>query len=192
MGRRYGYARVDEGAAAAKLRLLWDELLDHGCFMVRDEHVDGRIPAAERPALMRLLDLMESGDSLVAVDFEQVARSPDDLLRLIHRLARCGIHLVIARVSLDTALPEGRSFVGMLEAYARFGETQWRRRQRAGIERARIAGRYRGRRPIPEEKIQAVTALVETGRPVAEACREIGIGRATWYRAKAGRGSEGR
>jgi DNA invertase Pin-like site-specific DNA recombinase len=54
----------------------------------------------------------------------------------------------------------------------------------AGLEAARARGKKGGRKvEAPLRQMQAMAKLVESNEiTVAEACRELGIGRTTWYR----------
>lgn len=55
--------------------------------------------------------------------------------------------------------------------------------QRLGIERAKQAGKYNGRKPTGMAKADEVKALVAQGVAKAEIARRLGIGRASVYRA---------
>ncbi len=56
-------------------------------------------------------------------------------------------------------------------------------RQREGIDVAKEEGRYKGRKPIEETKLQRVQALVEGGMSIRKAVSEVGIARRTYYKA---------
>ena len=56
-------------------------------------------------------------------------------------------------------------------------------RQREGIDIAKEDGKYKGRKPIEETKLQQVQILIQTGTSVSKAVTEVGIGRRTYYKA---------
>ena len=56
-------------------------------------------------------------------------------------------------------------------------------RQREGIEIAKADGKYKGRKPVNEAKLQQVQKLVDNGSSVSKAVFEVGIGRRTYYKA---------
>jgi hypothetical protein len=56
-------------------------------------------------------------------------------------------------------------------------------RQREGIDIAKADGKYKGRKPINEAKLQQVQKLVDNGTSVSKAVSEVGIGRRTYYKA---------
>ena len=55
--------------------------------------------------------------------------------------------------------------------------------QREGINVAKGDGKYKGRKPIEEIKLQQVQTLVKSGISVSKAVSEVGIGRRTYYKA---------
>lgn len=56
-------------------------------------------------------------------------------------------------------------------------------RQREGIDIAKEEGRYKGRKPIQERKLQHVQTLVEGGMSLSNAVSEVGIARRTYDKA---------
>jgi DNA invertase Pin-like site-specific DNA recombinase len=56
-------------------------------------------------------------------------------------------------------------------------------RQREGIDIAKEGGKYKGRKPIEETKLQQVLTLVQDGTSVSKAVTEVGIGRRTYCKA---------
>jgi DNA invertase Pin-like site-specific DNA recombinase len=51
------------------------------------------------------------------------------------------------------------------------------------IDIAKEEGRYKGRKPIEETKLQQVQTLVDGGMSVSKAVSEVGIGKRTYYKA---------
>lgn len=56
-------------------------------------------------------------------------------------------------------------------------------RQRESIDIAKEGGKYKGRKPIEEMKLQQVQTLIQGGTSVSKAVIEVGIGRRTYYKA---------
>jgi DNA invertase Pin-like site-specific DNA recombinase len=69
-------------------------------------------------------------------------------------------------------------------AFAEFERSLIRERTLAGLEAARQRGKKGGRKvQAPLKQMKAMARLVDSGETsVAEVCRELGIGRTTWYR----------
>lgn len=55
-------------------------------------------------------------------------------------------------------------------------------RQREGVAKAKKAGKYKGRKPLPLEIQEKVKHLIKHGTSKAEAARQLKIGEASVYR----------
>ena len=69
----------------------------------------------------------------------------------------------------------------MLEVFAEFETNLRRERQMEGIEKAKEKGVYKGRKPSID--VIAVKELKEKGLGASAIAKELGIGRASVYRA---------
>lgn len=54
-----------------------------------EEHISGSVPASERPAFIRLLDRMESGDVLIVTKLDRLGRNAMDIRKTVEQLAAC-------------------------------------------------------------------------------------------------------
>jgi DNA invertase Pin-like site-specific DNA recombinase len=79
------------------------------------------------------------------------------------------------------AMSMGKLILGILGAVAEFETDIQRERQREGIERAKAAGVYRGRKPSVDA--EAVHELHDQGLGATEIAAKLCIGRASVYRA---------
>ncbi len=70
----------------------------------------------------------------------------------------------------------------MLAAIAEFERRIMLERQREGINIAKEEGRYKGRKPIEETKLQQIQTLVDGGMSVSKAVSEVGVARRTYYK----------
>ena len=77
----------------------------------------------------------------------------------------------------------GKLVLGILGAVAEFEADIRKERQLEGIAKAKAAGVYKGRKPTVN--VEAVKALKVSGKGPAEIAKELGIGRASVYRALA-------
>jgi len=84
---------------------------------------------------------------------------------------------------IDTSTPAGRAFLQMLGVFAEFETAIRKERQLEGIARAKEAGVYRGRKATINP--EAVKALAAEGLGPSEIAKQMGIGRASVYRALA-------
>lgn len=56
-------------------------------------------------------------------------------------------------------------------------------RQREGIELAKAAGKYKGRKPVANAELRArIDRMLESGKSKAEVAAELGISRTTLYK----------
>jgi DNA invertase Pin-like site-specific DNA recombinase len=82
---------------------------------------------------------------------------------------------------VDTSTSTGKLLLGMLAAIAEFETDIRKERQREGIERAKAAGVYKGRKPSVD--VIAVRQLRDEGVSPTEIAKRLRIGRASVYRA---------
>jgi DNA invertase Pin-like site-specific DNA recombinase len=71
----------------------------------------------------------------------------------------------------------------MFAAVAQFEREVMLERQREGIAKAKAENKYKGRKPTARAKAPQVLKLHRDGKSVAAIARELGIGRASVYRA---------
>jgi len=130
------------------------------------------------------LDFVREGDTLVVTRLDRLARSVGDLHRIVETLTSKGVAFkCISQSGVDTDSSTGRLMLAVLGAVAMFENDIRLERQREGIEKAKLAGKYRGRKPtINPERVKE---LRQTGMGPAAIARELQIARASVYRALA-------
>lgn len=102
----------------------------------------------ERPQLQAMLDFAREGDTIYVHDFSRLARSVSDLLRITDLLQSKNISLVSNKENIDTSTPTGKLMLTMIAAINEFERENLLERQREGIEIAKRAGKYKGRKEI--------------------------------------------
>ena len=124
------------------------------------------------------------GDTVVVSEFRQLAGSARDVLILLHRLYSAKVEFASLRENFHTATGQGRETLRVLSALAEMEEERMLRRQK-NVEKAKAAGRYKGRTPlaIDEEKFRAVCTRWRAGEMTAVAAmRLLGLKPNTFYR----------
>jgi DNA invertase Pin-like site-specific DNA recombinase len=176
---KIGYCRVSttEQNMTPQLELLHKA----GCQEIFKEKLSGSNIA--RPELRKLLDYIRKGDTVTVTKLDRLARSTKDLLSIAEEIKKKGAGLEVLNINLDTKSPTGQLMLTMLAAIAEFEKGIMLERQREGIDIAKEDGKYKGRKPIEETKLQQVQALVQGGTSVSKAVSEVGIGRRTYYKA---------
>ena len=85
---------------------------------------------------------------------------------------------------MDTSTSTGKLLLGVLASIAEFEADIRKERQREGIERAKAAGVYRGRKAAIDRT--SVQTLRLQGVTPTEIAKKLKIGRASVYRVLAG------
>lgn len=174
-----GYARVS--SVGQSLDVQEAALLAAGCDKVFAEKRTGTTTDG-RAELERALDYVREGDLFVVTRIDRLARSVTDLYQIVERLNAKGVDFrAVQQVQVDTTTAAGKMLLGILSLFAEFETNLRRERQREGIEKAKAAGRYRGR-PATVDKA-AVRALHGEGVKPAVIAKRLKIGVSTVYAA---------
>ena len=110
------------------------------------EKVSGK--DTNRPQLQAMLEFAREGDTIYIHDFSRLARSTEDLLRIVKELQNKGIHLVSNKENIDSSTPTGKLMLTMIGAINEFERTNLKERQAEGIAIAKEQGKYKGRKKI--------------------------------------------
>ena len=160
-----------------------EALKKHGIDRWFIEKISGK--NMERPELQKMLDVVQPGDTVFIHDFSRLARSTKDLLELVERFQKAGVHLVSNKENLDTSTPTGKLMLTMIAAINEFERQNMLDRQREGIAIAKAQGKYKGRKEVEydanlfEILSEQVSSRVLT---VSEAAKQLGVSRQKWYR----------
>jgi DNA invertase Pin-like site-specific DNA recombinase len=174
-----GYARVS--SSSQNLAIQEEQLSHAGCEKIFAEKVTGT-SRDDRRALADCLDWVREGDTLVVTRLDRLARSGRDLHDIIAHLSakRVGFRC-LQQGAVDTTTSMGKLILGILGAVAEFETDIRKERQREGIERAKAAGVYQGRRSTIDPA--QVRALRDEGLGATRIAQKLGIARASVYRA---------
>ena len=136
-----------------------------------------------RPQLSELLDFAREGDSIYIHDFSRLARSTQDLLRIVENLNTRRIHLVSKKEDIDTSTPTGRLLLTVIAAICQFERENLKERQMEGIAIAKKAGVYKGRKPVSVENFAEHYERWRTRQITkVQLAKELGISRQTLYK----------
>jgi DNA invertase Pin-like site-specific DNA recombinase len=174
-----GYARVSSVGQSLDVQLA--ALGEARCEKVFAEKHSGT-STGKRQELQDALEFVRDGDTLVVTRLDRLARSAGDLHTIVSRLSRKGVGFrCLQQSGVDTTTSTGKLLLGMLAAIAEFETDIRKERQREGIERAKAAGVYKGRKPSVDAA--AVRALRDQGVAPTTIAKQLRIGRASVYRA---------
>lgn len=158
--RLIGYARVSTEEQATDAQAI--ELRAAGCEEIIEEHGSGASRA--RPALARLVREMGSGDTLIVVRLDRLARSVSHLLEVIEDLTTRGAHFRSLRDPIDTTTPQGMFSLQVLGAVAQLERALISERTKAGIKAAKAKGRLPGNPAIREKRPEALARMTVAQR----------------------------
>ena len=175
---KYGYARVS--SSGQDLTIQVEALTAAGCENIRQEKVSGT-SVQGRDELKTLLDFVREGDELVVTRVDRLARSIRDLQNIVYDLDKKGVVLSATEQPIQTNTSAGKCFLDMLGVFSEFETNLRKERQMEGIAKAKERGVYKGRKPSVD--VEQVKALKESGLGASAIAKEMGIGRASVYRA---------
>src|ERR1039458_4398749 len=140
-----------------------------------------------RPQLQAALEYLREGDLLVVHSMDRLARNLDDLRRIVFDLTKRGIHVQFVKENLiftGEDSPMSNLLLSLLGAVAEFERLMIRERQRGGIELAKKAGVYKGRKPsLSPVQVAEIRKRVNAGEKKARLAAEYQISRQTLYAA---------
>lgn len=174
-----GYARVS--TVGQSLDIQEAALKTAGCEKIFAEKKSGA-SQQDRTALEEALEFVRSGDALVVTRLDRLARSVLDLRNIVDRLDAKGAGFTcLQQGAIDTTRSDGKLLLNILGSFAEFELDIRKERQMEGIAKAKEAGKYKGRPvSIDAEKVKALKA---EGKGATAIARQLGIGRASVYRA---------
>lgn len=137
-----------------------------------------------REKLQECLRYVRTGDTLVVVSMDRLARSLQDLLKIVHDLSANGVKVRFLKENLTFDGSAHADFMlGIFGAVAQFERALIKERQQEGIEIAKAEGRFKGRPcKLNEEQQATVRQLHSEGVKVAEIARRFNISRPAIYR----------
>ena len=182
----YGYARVSTKGQARdgnSLEHQREELVSAGASEIFYESFTGT--EKHRPELDKLLGKLCKGDTVVVLKIDRIARNTKDGIEIIDTIVGKGCRLHILNMGMFDNTPTGRLMRNIMLAFAEWERDQIVERTQSGKEIARLREGYHEGRPFKEIEPGRFEKILEKQKggliTVDEACKELGISRATWY-----------
>src|SRR4051812_13313189 len=138
---KYGYIRVSKQDQNYDLQ--FDSLTGAGCDKIFSEKVTRT--SFERPELVKLLNTLTNGDTLVVWKLDRLGGRVKELIKLVNDFNAKGIQFVSTTQHIDTNTPMGRFFFHIMASLAELEVETIRERTKAGLDSARARGRKGGR-----------------------------------------------
>jgi DNA invertase Pin-like site-specific DNA recombinase len=177
-GQRIGYRRVstlDQTTAWQLDGITVDQVFE--------DKASGK--DVKRPQLAAMLKHVRKGDTIIVHSMDRLARSLDDLRKLVLDLTRRGVRIQFMKESLTFTgddSPMANLMLSMIGAVGEFERSLILERQREGIAIAKAKGVYKGRKPsLSVERIKELKKRVKAGEAKSALAKEFGISRQTLY-----------
>ena len=188
--KTFGYCRVSSSAQCLDRQLA--QLRDFG-IDERDIYVDKKSGKDfDRELYLLLKAQIRQMDTCVFTSLDRMGRSYQDILAEWSDLRSMGCDIVVLDMPiLDTRNTEGGLtgqfisdlFLQILSYVAEIERQNIRARQRQGIELAKAAGKYKGRKPIRTDDFPEIYEKVKSKEITARKGMELlGVRANTWYR----------
>jgi DNA invertase Pin-like site-specific DNA recombinase len=176
-----GYARTSTDDQTTALQLA--ALKKAGCQTIHeDKGISGTV--RKRPALVRCLAELESGDALIVWKLDRLGRSLRDLIDMLDDLRARGVSFQSITEAIDTETPTGRAMWQLVGVLAELERSLITERTRAGVKEAQKRGVKFGRKPkLSPAKIKHASQQIESGERVQDVAALLNVDRVTLYRA---------
>jgi DNA invertase Pin-like site-specific DNA recombinase len=151
----------------------------------RDAGISGSKTRAARPGLDKALReaVQRRYDVLMVWSVDRLGRSLPDLLATLQELRAAGVQLFLHQQGIDTSTPAGEAMYGMLGVFAQFERAMIVERVKAGLRRARKAGKHIGRpTALTPAKEAELRELRRQGVGMVRCAAQLGIGVSTVQR----------
>jgi DNA invertase Pin-like site-specific DNA recombinase len=141
-----------------------------------DQGISGAKGRDKRPQLDRMLRDAVRGkfDILGAWAVDRLGRSLQDLVATLGELRAAGVDLFLHQQAVDTTTPSGRAMFQMLGVFAEFERAMIQERIKAGLARARAAGKTLGRPRVSADE-QGILKAVQSGLSIRKAAKVFGV-----------------
>ena len=185
----YGYGRVSSttryagGEDGNSLEAQEKKLREAGCEEIVLEAFTGT--KMERPKFSKLLNKLQSGDTLVVCKLDRFARTAAEGSLLVRELVDRGVTVNILNMGIADNSPMGKLMSTILFAFSEYERDMIVERLNEGKAEAKAKNpaykEGRKQKNIPE--FDAFKLKVDNGEmTVTEACSQLDISRSKWYK----------
>ena len=154
----FGYARVSTESQNLDRQL--DALEKYGTDLIYNEKMTGT--KKDRPELLKMMDRMTAGDTVVIESLSRLGRSTKDLIELTELFHAKGVNLISLKESIDTTTPTGKLLFTLMSAIAQFERDVIADRTKEALASARARGHNGGRPKTSPDKVKQALKLYHT------------------------------
>jgi len=149
---------------------------DHGISGAKGRDKRPQFDALCKAATRREFDLV------MAWSVDRLGRSVQDLIAFLSELHSLKIDLYLHQQGLDTSTPAGKAMFQMMGVFAEFERFMIQSRVKAGLARAKAAGKRLGRPKISEATETAIRDALAGGLGMRKVAALVGVGVGTVQR----------
>ncbi len=176
---KIGYARTNTINQKYGIEDQIQKLEQIGCEKIFTEQVSS---VGNRIEFYNAIEFARDGDYFVVTTLSRFARSITDLWKQVNVLEKKSVSLQILDMNLDSTTPTGKLLLSMLGAVYQFEREILLERQLVGIEKAKRAGKFKGRVPTAKRKSDDIQKLSVSGMKPNQIAQKLNIGVASVYR----------
>ena len=139
----------------------------------------------DRPELMRMMDYVREGDTIIVESLSRFGRSLSDLLSLMEQLDKKSVAFKSLKEGQFDSTASGKLMFSIMSALAEYERSINRERQAEGIAIAKAEGKYKGRSRInvDSDQFEKLYKLWEEGGCKKKyVCKKLGISPSTFDR----------
>ena len=183
----YGYARVSTATQGRDGNSLEDQvaaLERYGCQKIVQEAFTGK--TMDRPKFLRLLEVLQEGDTLVVCKLNRFARTAIEGVQTVRELFERGVRVHILNMGLIENTLTGNLILTVMLAFAEYERGMIVERTQTGKAAARQDPNFKDGRPkkFTPEQIELALSLLEQGKTYRQITAMTGISKSTLIRAK--------
>jgi len=153
------------------------------CDEIYVEKISGA--SKKRPIFQKVINKLNSGDTLVVWDLDRAFRSTVDALLEAEKLKQRGVEFQIVNLNVDTSTPDGEFVYTVMAACAQLERKRLIKRTKEGMAAAKRRGKHIGRpyKLTTEQIILAHTTIQSGKSTLAGMASEVGCSTATLSQA---------
>ena len=156
--------------------------IEDGWKVYEDKGVSGRIPFLERPSGKRLIEDIASGkiNQVIVLRIDRLGRDLEDILKTIKTIHSYNVAITSQNEGITTLIDGKESvmsnlLINILSSISEFQYHQTREKTLAGIERAKLDGKYSGRKVGSVETIDKFLSKPKVQKIMTLLNEEIGV-----------------
>ena len=186
----YGYARCSTSESKQDINRQIKELKAAGAEEVIFEYEHG--DAKTKPELAMLLELTNSGDTIITTEVSRLSRSTQQLCEIVEIVKQKRLRLMIlGSITVDCRKgkidPMSQAFIQMSAVFSELELSMIRARVKSGMENAKAKGSRIGRpkfkkEDIPTNFLKHYASYKEGQMNLSELARVCGLSRPTVYK----------